>query len=159
MGGVVGTGVLPRRGRNHPLDGSSAVANEPWATKASGASAAGSASTDRRYVGRSAEGVVGRLNRMMSGWANYFTLGQVPGLQGRGQARDPAAATVVLAEAQGEVGKIRALLRRKAAARLRSHAPWVNAPRPSVGEGMIPAERDAGGWKLWDAGLRTKRKA
>ena len=36
-----------------------------------------SAQTDPRYVGRSAEGVVGRLNRMMSGWANYFTLGQV----------------------------------------------------------------------------------
>ena len=33
--------------------------------------------TGRRYLGRSEEEVVGRLNRMMSGWANYFTLGQV----------------------------------------------------------------------------------
>ena len=36
-----------------------------------------SAHTGRRYVGWPAEEVVERLNRMMSGWANYFTLGQV----------------------------------------------------------------------------------
>ena len=33
--------------------------------------------TGRRCVGWSAAEVVERLNRMMSGWANYFTLGQV----------------------------------------------------------------------------------
>ena len=33
--------------------------------------------TGRRYAGRSAEEVVKRLNRMLSGWANYFDLGQV----------------------------------------------------------------------------------
>ena len=33
--------------------------------------------TDYRYAWRDAEEVVGRLNRMMSGWANYFDLGQV----------------------------------------------------------------------------------
>ncbi len=33
--------------------------------------------TDRRQVSRTAEDVVARLNEMMSGWANYFTLGRV----------------------------------------------------------------------------------
>ena len=33
--------------------------------------------TGRRYENRSAEKVVARLNRMLSGWANYFDLGQV----------------------------------------------------------------------------------
>ena len=33
--------------------------------------------TDYRYAWLDAEEVVGRLNRMMSGWANYFDLGQV----------------------------------------------------------------------------------
>ncbi len=36
-----------------------------------------SAQTDPRYEGWPAEEVVGRLNRRISGWANYFTLGQV----------------------------------------------------------------------------------
>ena len=60
-----------------PTDGSRYVGTRP--TKASVQSICRriSEQTDRRYVGRSAEGVVGRLNRMMSGWANYFTLGQV----------------------------------------------------------------------------------
>ncbi len=35
------------------------------------------AQTAPRYEGCPAEEVVGRLNRMVSGWANYFTLGQV----------------------------------------------------------------------------------
>ena len=35
------------------------------------------AQTAPRYEGWPAEEVVGRLNRMISGWANYFTLGQV----------------------------------------------------------------------------------
>ena len=60
-----------------PTDGSRYVGTRP--TKASVQSICRriSEQTDRRYVGRSAEGVVGRLNRMMSGWANYFTPGQV----------------------------------------------------------------------------------
>lgn len=36
-----------------------------------------SAETDRRYSGRDAEYVVGRLNRKLRGWANYFCLGPV----------------------------------------------------------------------------------
>jgi group II intron reverse transcriptase/maturase len=39
--------------------------------------AAISAETDRRYTGRDAEYVVERLNRKLTGWANYFCLGPV----------------------------------------------------------------------------------
>ena len=33
--------------------------------------------TARRYSGLGPEVVVGRLNRVMTGWANYFYLGQI----------------------------------------------------------------------------------
>ena len=60
-----------------PTDGSRYVGTRPSKASVQSICRRISEQTDRRYVGRSAEGVVGRLNRMMSGWANYFTLGQV----------------------------------------------------------------------------------
>ena len=93
-----------------------------------------------------------------------------PGLQGRGPARDPAAATVVQAETQGAIERLRALLRRMAAGDLRPDVPWDDAPRPSEGEGRIPAESrmreirtsgsTSGGVETdrMGAGLSTKRK-
>ena len=68
------------------------------------------------------------------------------------------------------VERLRALLRRMAAADLRLDASWVNDQRPSVGEGMIPDESrmreirtsgsTSGGVETdrMGAGLSTKRK-
>ena len=60
-----------------PTDGSRYIGTRPSKASVQSICRRISAHTGRRYVGWSAEGVVGRLNRMMSGWANYFTLGQV----------------------------------------------------------------------------------
>ena len=63
-----------------------------------------------------------------------------PGLRDRGPTRNTAAATVVLAEAQGALGEIRALLRRAAVGPPRPHASWADHQVPSVGEGVISTE-------------------
>ena len=60
-----------------PTDGGRYIGTRPSEASVQSICRRISAHTGRRYVGRSAEGVVERLNRMMSGWANYFTLGQV----------------------------------------------------------------------------------
>ena len=98
----------------------------------------------RRYQGWRAEEVVGRLNRMMSGWANYFTnRASQPGLRGRRCTLDPAAATVVAAKAKGEEEELRAILQHTAVPQ--PETPFVDAEVPSVCEGMIPTESpDAG---------------
>ena len=54
--------------------------------------------------------------------------------------RGPAAASVALSAAQGEVRGEGALPGREAAAGLRSHLPGVEDEKLSVGEGMIPTE-------------------
>ena len=55
--------------------------------------------------------VVARLNRVLTGWANYFTLGQVsPALRGGRPPRDAAAAPVALSQAQGATRELRAFL-------------------------------------------------
>ena len=60
-----------------PTDGSRYIGTRPSKASVQGICRRISEQTDRVYVGRSAEEVVERLNRMMSGWANYFDLGQV----------------------------------------------------------------------------------
>ena len=60
-----------------PTDGSRYIGTRPSKASVQSIRRRISAQTGRRYVGRPAEEVVERLNRMMSGWANYFTLGQV----------------------------------------------------------------------------------
>ena len=65
-------------GWNHrPTDGSRYIGTRPSKASVQRICRGISEQTGRRYVGRPAEEVVTRLNRMMSGWANYFTLGQV----------------------------------------------------------------------------------
>ena len=67
-----------RIGWNHrPRDGSRYIGTRPSKASVRSICRGISEQTGRRYLGRSEEEVVGRLNRMMSGWANYFTLGQV----------------------------------------------------------------------------------
>ena len=67
-----------RIGWNHrPTDGSRYIGTRPSKASVRSICRGISEQTGRRYVGRSTEEVVGRLNRMMSGWANYFTLGRV----------------------------------------------------------------------------------
>ena len=62
------------------------------------------------------------------------------GLRSCGYVRGPAAATVVLPEAQGEIREIRAIFQSMAVGGMRPHAPCVDDTTPSVGEGMIPTE-------------------
>ena len=62
---------------NRPTDGSRYIGTRPTKASVRSISRRISEQTGRRYAGRSAEEVVKRLNRMLSGWANYFDLGQV----------------------------------------------------------------------------------
>ena len=67
-----------RIGWNHrPTDGSRYIGTRPSKASVQSICRRISEQTERRYECRSAEKVVERLNRMMSGWANYFNLGQV----------------------------------------------------------------------------------
>jgi len=60
-----------------PTDGSRYIGTRPSKASVQSIRRRIRAQTEPRYEGWPAEEVVGRLNRMMSGWANYFTLGQV----------------------------------------------------------------------------------
>ena len=55
-------------------------------------------------------------------------------------ARHPAAATVAVPQAQGEIGEARALPGRDALEGVRTHSPDRAHGTLSVGEGMIPSE-------------------
>ena len=67
-----------RIGWNHrPTDGSRYIGTRPSKASVQSICRRISEQTDRRYGYWSAEKTVARLNRMMSGWANYFDLGQV----------------------------------------------------------------------------------
>ena len=67
-----------RIGWNHrPTDGNRYIGTRPSKASVQSICRRVSEQTDRRFVVRSAETIVARLNRMMSGWANYFDLGQV----------------------------------------------------------------------------------
>ena len=62
------------------------------------------------------------------------------GIQGCGPARRLAATTVVLPEAQGAIGEIRALSLHVAVGAVRPHVSCADDQVPSVGEGVIPTE-------------------
>ena len=62
------------------------------------------------------------------------------GIQGCGPARHLAATTVVLPEAQGAIGEIRALSLHVAVGAVRPHVSCADDQVPSVGEGVIPIE-------------------
>ena len=60
-----------------PTDGCRYIGTRPSRASVQNICRKISEQTDYRYGWLEAEEVVGRLNRMMSGWANYFDLGQV----------------------------------------------------------------------------------
>ena len=61
--------------------------------------------TDRRYLRADVEDRVGRLNRKLRGWSNYFCLGTVSPAYGAIEpAQLPPAPPVVVRQAQGEEG-------------------------------------------------------
>ena len=92
--------------------------------------------TTPRYGPQSPETMVERLNRTITGWANYFSLGtRQPGLQRGQSARGQAATPVAVPKAQGEVRRGRALPGREAARRLRPRSP------DAAGNGAFRARR------------------
>ena len=115
--------------------------------------------TDCRRGRLEAEEVVGRLNRMISGWANYFDLGQV----------NPAYAAVD----QHTIRRLRQWVWRKhkvRSGRMRPHGPCDENQVPSVGEGVIPTESrmretctsgsTRRGWRrTYDDGLTHRRES
>ena len=106
-----------RIGRNYrPKSGSRYIGTRPSKASVQSICRRISEQTDPRFGTMAAEEMVQRLNWMISGWANYFTLGQVnPAYRAIDRHADAEAATMVLSEAQDEVQEVRALLGRKAA--------------------------------------------
>ena len=67
-----------RIGRNYrPLTGRAYIGTRPSAASVQSICRQVSELTMRRYVSLAPRVVVARLNRLLTGWANYFTLGQV----------------------------------------------------------------------------------
>ena len=131
-----------RIGRNYRRDtGRAYIGTRPSSASVQGICRRVSALTTPRDGLLPPEVVVGRLNRLLTGWANYFTLGQVsPALRGGRPARDATAAPVALPQTPGANREGSALPGHAALARVRAHAPWTANGEPSVGEGMISSE-------------------
>jgi RNA-directed DNA polymerase len=68
-----------------------------------------SSETGRNRTQQDQGAVVGKLNRMMIGWANYFCLGPVSSLPGGGTARLQEAASVAVRQAQSVLAGDRAV--------------------------------------------------
>src|SRR5437763_3809744 len=60
-----------------PKTGAAYTAAQPSAKKIQGLTLKLSAQTDRRWLWLDVDEVVGRLNQLLRGWANYFCLGKV----------------------------------------------------------------------------------
>ena len=95
-----------------PTDGSRYIGTRPSRASVQSICRRISEQTARRYQGWRAEEVVGRLNRMMSGWANYFTIGQV----------SPAYEAVDAHSTR----RLRQWLRRKRKVKKRNYVPFFN---------------------------------
>ena len=95
-----------------PTDGSRYIGTRPSRASVQSICRRISEQTARRYQGWRAEEVVGRLNRMMSGWANYFTIGQA----------SPAYEAVDAHSTR----RLRQWLRRKRKVKKRNYVPFFN---------------------------------
>ena len=95
-----------------PTDGSRYIGTRPSRASVQSICRRINEQTARRYQGWRAEEVVGRLNRMMSGWANYFTIGQV----------SPAYEAVDAHSTR----RLRQWLRRKRKVKKRNYVPFFN---------------------------------
>ena len=87
-----------RVGRNYrPQTGRAYIGTRPSAASVQSICRQVSELTMRRYVSLAPGAVVARLNRLLTAWANYFTLGQVgPAYAAIDRARRAAAASVAL---------------------------------------------------------------
>ena len=66
-----------RIGWNYRRDGSLYIGTRPSKASVRSICRKISEQTDKRYSGMDADWIIGRLNRMLSGWSNYYCLGQV----------------------------------------------------------------------------------
>jgi len=97
--------------------------------------------TTRRTGLLSPKVAVERINRLLTGWANYFTLGQVsPAYAAIDRHATRRLRQWLLPQAQGAVREICAIPERATLARVRAHPPCSAHGEPSVGEGMLSSE-------------------
>ena len=132
-----------RIGRNYrPVTGAAYIGTRPSRASVQSICRRMSELTTPRDVLLPAGGVmVARLNRLLTGWANYFTLGQVsPAYEAVDRHATRRAAPVALPQTPGANREGSALPGHAALARVRAHAPWTANGEPSVGEGMISSE-------------------
>ena len=84
--------------------------------------------------------LVGRLNRLMAGWANYFILGQVSPAYAAVDRHATRRLRPWLCRKHKVATGNHAILGRASLARLWAHSPCTAHDRLSVGEGMISSE-------------------
>ena len=131
-----------RIGRNYRRDtGRAYIGTRPSSASVQGICRRVSALTTPRDVLLPPEVVVGRLNRLLTGWANYFTLGQVsPACEAVDRHATRRLRQWLCRKHQVRTGKEVALPGHAALARVRAHAPWTANGESTVGEGMISSE-------------------
>ena len=131
-----------RIGRNYRRDtGRAYIGTRPSPASVQSLCRRVSALTERRYGLLEPERVVGRLNRLLNGWANYFSLGQVSPAYAtidRHATRRPAP--VAEPQAQGEGREDGALPGQATLEGVGAHSSWSANGQLSVGARMISSE-------------------
>ena len=101
-----------RIGKNYRSNGSVYIGTRPSKASVQNLCRKVSEQTSRKHGLMDSQEMVKRLNWMLSGWSNYFYLGQGQScLRGDRSSYDQTAATMVLSEASGKSGEICAILR------------------------------------------------